>query len=60
MTVMKNLLCMFLIAALLSCRNGNKKAAAIADSSNIITDSSALKGTDTTGVIGENNMKTRD
>ena len=53
---MKNLLFIFAILTLAACGSSNKKAAAIADSSNIITDSAALKNSDTTSVIGANKV----
>lgn len=53
---MKTLFVILIIVALASCGNNNKKAAATADSSNMITDSAALKNTDTTKVIGANKI----
>jgi hypothetical protein len=57
---MKNLLLIFISSiALSACGNSNGNSsdpAAIADSSNVITDSSALMNTDTTSVIGANHI----
>ncbi len=49
---MKTLLFIFMVVVTVSCGSGNENAAAKADSSNVITDSSALMNTDTTSVIG--------
>lgn len=51
---MKKLSVIFAITVFAACSNGN--TAANADSSNVITDSSALMNRDTTSVIGANHI----
>lgn len=51
---MKKLLFIFLVSGFAACGNGHGEVNP--DSSNVITDSSALKNTDTTSVLGANHI----
>ncbi|MCW3112086.1 MAG: hypothetical protein JWR18_482 [Segetibacter sp.] len=53
---MKSLLFFIVVSIFASCGNDKANSAATADSSNIITDSSALKNVDTTSVLGANGI----
>jgi uncharacterized protein YcfL len=53
---MKRLFFIFIAVALAACGSRSENAAAVADSSNVITDSSALRNADTTSVIGANHI----
>ena len=53
---MKNTFLILVLLALAACGNEKGNAEALADSSNKITDSSALQNVDTTSVIGANHI----